>query len=104
MLVVVDEVGDHKGGAIVPREIAQGVEIRVETHIGVSRIPGRNVVALNGVHIYIYCQQVVTPLGAILNGVSNEEGRVNPLALQSALHVCRTDHDGVDFATCYICF
>ena len=103
MLVVVNKVRDNKGGAIVPWEVAQGVEIRVQTHIGVSGIPRGDVIALNGIHIHIYRQEVITSLGAILDGVRNEEGRVDALALQSPLHICRTDHDGVDLAASYIC-
>ena len=103
MLVVVDEVGDNHRRAFMPREVAQSLEIWRKTHIRVTGIPGGDVISLDGIHIDINSEEIVATLGAILDGVGDEEGCMNSLSLKSALHICRTDNYGVDLSACYIC-
>ena len=88
---------DHRGVRLA-RRAPQGVEVEVEEHIAIPPLPGGERVAGHGVHLDIDGEQVVAPLRAMGQDVVEEEARVQPLALQSPLHVGEGHNDGVDFA------
>ena len=58
----------------------------------------RHRVAVDGVHVDVDGEQVVAALGAVREHVVEEVPRVQPLALQPALHVGEGDDHGVDLA------
>jgi Iap family predicted aminopeptidase len=59
---------------------------------------------LNGIHIDINGQKVVTPLRAIFDGIGYEEWGMYSLTLKSALHIRCANHHCVDFSVSYIFF
>ena len=80
----------------LPGRAPQGVEVEVEHHVAVAALPGADRVAVDGVHVDVDGEQVVAPLGAVLEHRVEEELAVDPLALQASLHVGEGDDDGVD--------
>src|SRR3712207_9203387 len=60
---------------------------RLEHEVAVAALPGRDLVALDGVHVDVDGQQVVAGLGAVLEDLRQEVRGVQPLALQPPLHV-----------------
>lgn len=85
-------------GAGLPAEAAQGAEVQVEHHVAVPGLPGRDGVAVHGVHVDVDGQQVVAALGAVVQHGVEKEAAVDALALQPALHVGEGDDHGVDHA------
>ena len=81
------QVALHRGGPRLPRGAPQGVEVEVEHHVAVAALPRADGVAVDGVHVDVHREQVVAPLGAVVEHGVEEELRVDPLALQPSLHV-----------------
>ncbi len=77
---------------------AQGRRDELEHHVAIAALPRADRIAVDGVHLDIDREQVVAPLGAVLGDMVDEPLTVNPLALQSTLHVGEGDDDGVDRA------
>ncbi len=92
------QVGHHQCGARQPRQQTQGGEVRGHHHVAVAGVPARYRVAVDGVHVDVDGQQVVTALGAVLGDVLDEQPRRHPLAGQPALHIAERDDHGVDVA------
>jgi len=82
----------------MPRDPAQGVEVRLHLEVAVALRPGGHGVALDRVHLHVDGQQVVARLGAVPGHLVEEVGAGEALALQPALHVDQAEQDGVDLA------
>jgi hypothetical protein len=80
----------------VPRDRAQGVEIRLEHEVPVATRPTRHRVALDGLHVHVHGEQVVAALGVVLDHLVEEMGGGQPFALEAPLHVGDREQDGVD--------
>ncbi|OPZ55034.1 MAG: hypothetical protein BWY91_01298 [bacterium ADurb.BinA028] len=90
------EVALDRRRIVLPRGPSQRREVEVEHHVAVAGLPRADGIAINGVHLDVDGQQVVAALGAVAQDGVDEPLTVDPLALQSALHVGEGDHDGVD--------
>ena len=66
---------------------AQRGEVEVEHEVAVAALPRGHRVAVDGVHVDVDGEQVVAALGAVVEHSSRKNWRVEPLALQPALHV-----------------
>ncbi len=82
----------------MPRDVSQRVQIGLEHEVAVAALPRRHRVAVHGVHLDIDGEQVVAPLGTVLDDLVDEVPGGQSLALQPALHVCEGDDDRVDGA------
>jgi hypothetical protein len=78
------------------RQHADRVEVEGELHVAVALLPRAHGVSLDGVHVDVDAEQVVAPLGALLDDDVQEVRRVQALALQPALHVGEGHDDRVD--------
>ncbi len=94
--VVPLEVRHHQRGRVMPGDDAQRVEVGAHREVAVAARPRRHRVALDGVHVHVHREQVVAPLGAVLEHLVEEVARRQPLALQPSLHVGDRQQDGVD--------
>ena len=98
LVVEPGQVAHHHRGAGQPRHRVHRVQVEDELHVAVAALPRADGVAVDGVHVDVDGEQVVAPLGAVLEHRVEEELRMDPLALQPSLHVREGDHDGVDVA------
>ncbi len=92
------QVGHAQGGAIVPRDEPQRLEVGLHREVAVARLPRGHRVALDGVHLDVDGEQVVAGLRAVRNDLVEEVVRGEPLALQAALHVGEAEQDRVEAA------
>jgi hypothetical protein len=92
------QVGHAQRRAGVPRDHAQRVEVRLHLEVAVATLPRGHRVAGDRVHLDVDGEQVVARLGAVGDDVLDEVVRVEPLALEAALHVGEAEQDGVDLA------
>ena len=90
------QVGHHHRGAGQPRQQPQCREVGCHHHVAVAGLPARDGVTVDGVHVDVDGEQVVTTLGAVRGDVLDEQPGRHPLAGQPALHVAERDDDGVD--------
>ncbi len=82
----------------MPRDVSQRVQIGLEHEVAVAALPRRHRVAVHGVHLDIDGEQVVAPLGTVLDDLVDEVPGGQSLALQPALHIGQAEQDGVDLA------
>jgi hypothetical protein len=88
---------DHRA-ARLPGQEAQGLQVGLHHHVAVAGLPGRDFVAVDGVHVDVDGEQVAAAFGAVVHDVFEEELHSEPLALQ-ATHVIGDGNDhGVDRA------
>jgi hypothetical protein len=72
------------------------LEVRDHHEVAVAALPGRHVVAVDGVHVHVDGEQVVASLGVVLHDFVEEMPRRQSLPLETPLHVCDTQQHGVD--------
>ena len=89
------QVGHDQHGGRVPRDRPQRVQVGDHLEVPVAPLPRRHLVAVDRLHVHVHGQQVVAPLGAVLEHVVHEVRAGQPLALQAALHVRDGQQDGV---------
>ena len=92
------QVGDHHHGARLPRDRAQGREVGLHLEVAVAALPRGHLVPTDRVHVDVDGEQVVAPLGPVLEHLVEEMGGGQALALQAALHVGDREQHGVDRA------
>ena len=90
------QVGHHQRGPGQPWQYPQRGQIGAHHHIPVAGVPTGHPIALDGVHLGIHGQQIVTALGAVLGDLLGEQSGRHPFSGQPALHVGERDDDGVD--------
>ena len=93
-----DQVALHHRGRRQVGEHPDRPVVEDELHVAVAALPGRDRVAVDGVHVDVDREQVVAALGAVVDDDVGEVAAVQPLALQPALHVGERHHHGVDLA------
>ena len=92
----VEQVAHDERGAFEPRHEAEGREVGPARHVAVARVPVREPVAGQHVHVDVHRQQVVAALDAAVDDLVEEVMTRHPLADQAALLVGKDDEDGVD--------
>ena len=96
--VLPDEVGQAHRGPLLPRHGTERRQIRTHREIPVATLPRGHRIALDGVHLDVDGEQVVAPLGAVLDDLLEEMAGGEALSLQAPLHVGERQHDRVDLA------
>ena len=90
------EVGDDERGGRQPRDAPQRSHVGLHDHVAVAGLPRRERVALDGVHLDVNGEQIVAAFGAVSRDLFAEQSRRDALADEAALHVGKSDDDGVD--------
>jgi hypothetical protein len=96
--VVPRHVGEHERRRLQPGDPPQRRQVGHEPEVAVAALPARDLVARNGVHLHLEREQVVAALDPVLDGVVEEELRLQALSEQATLHVREGDDDRVDRA------
>jgi hypothetical protein len=89
------DVREAQRRALVPGHVAQRREVRAHLEVAVAALPGRQLVALDGVHVDVDGQQVVARLGAVLGDLLEEVAGGHALPHEPPLHVGQAEQHGV---------
>jgi hypothetical protein len=92
------DVGEDQGGAVVPGDLPQRLEVGAQHEVAVAAVPRRERVAADGVHVDVDGQEVVAGFGGVADDLVQEVFGGAALALEPALHVRQRDEHGVDRA------
>ena len=92
------DVADDERRLLEPRDAPERRHVGVEDEVAVAGLPRRHLEPLHRHHVDVDREQVVAPLRAVRRDLVAEEGCVQALALEPALHVGHDEEDGVDLA------
>ena len=73
----------------------QRVQVRLEDEVSVAAGPRGHRVTLDGLHVYVYGEQVVAALSVLLGDLFEKVVGGQAFALQAALHVGHRQQHGV---------
>ncbi len=93
--VLPEQVGHQHDRALLPGHPAQGGQVGLHHEVAVAALPGRHAVAVDGVHVDVHREEVVAPLGRVVQHLLQEVPRGQPLALEASLHVGDGQKHGV---------
>jgi hypothetical protein len=95
LAVMIDHVAEHQGGAVQPRDPAQGREVRPDREVAVAELPRRRRIAWDRLHLHVDGEQIVAGMH-LVRRLLDEEAPAHALADQPALHVGEAHQHGVD--------
>jgi hypothetical protein len=90
------EIGDANGGAVLPGDDPQRVEIGLHQEVAVTALPRGHRKPGDGRHVDVDGEQVVAALRAVLSNVIDEVLGDEALSHQTPLHVRDREKNGVD--------
>ena len=92
------QIRHHQGCSGQPRNHPQSTDVGRHHHVAVAGLPTRHPVSVDGVHLHVGGEQIVTALRAVRGDLLGEQPGRDPFADKPALHVGEPDDHRVDLA------
>src|SRR5690242_9873791 len=94
--VVADVIAKDQRGGSLPRQRAQRPKIRTKFEIAETRVPIRDLEAVERIHLQIHREQVIAPMSPVLHDRVEKMRRGETFADQSAKRIGKGNNDGVN--------